>query len=405
MAEAIRLGRMTDTMEEGFMADITIKVGDVIKVGDAIAEVETDKATLPLESYFAGKVLHVQAKKGDSLKIGDLIAIVGKEGENFDSLLTASAISAQESTAVQTPSQANTPVVETPAAPAVVNEPSLQEGRVKASPLAKKLAEDKGIDIRSVKGSGEDGRIVKRDLENYTQVQPTRQFVGKESFKEVRVSQMRKAIARRLSDSFFTAPHFYLTADIHMDKAVVFRTELNEIKGQKVSFNDLVVKAVALALREHPAINASWLGETIRYNEHIHIGIAVAVEEGLVVPVVRFADGKDLSSIATESKTLAQKATSKKLLPEDMQGNTFTVSNLGMFGIEEFTAIINTPDACILSVGALRDEVAVVNGQIQAVKRMKITLGCDHRVVDGATGAKFLQAVRKNLEEPLRLVL
>ncbi|MBX2902551.1 MAG: 2-oxo acid dehydrogenase subunit E2 [Chitinophagales bacterium] len=405
MAEAIRLGRMTDTMEEGFMADITIKVGDVIKVGDAIAEVETDKATLPLESYFAGKVLHVQAKKGDSLKIGDLIAIVGKEGENFDSLLTASATPAQESTAVQTPSQANTPVVEIPAAPAVVNEPSLQEGRVKASPLAKKLAEDKGIDIRSVKGSGEDGRIVKRDLENYTQVQPTRQFVGKESFKEVRVSQMRKAIARRLSDSFFTAPHFYLTADIHMDKAVVFRTELNEIKGQKVSFNDLVVKAVALALREHPAINASWLGETIRYNEHIHIGIAVAVEEGLVVPVVRFADGKDLSSIATESKTLAQKATSKKLLPEDMQGNTFTVSNLGMFGIEEFTAIINTPDACILSVGALRDEVAVVNGQIQAVKRMKITLGCDHRVVDGATGAKFLQAVRKNLEEPLRLVL
>jgi pyruvate dehydrogenase E2 component (dihydrolipoamide acetyltransferase) len=229
--------------------------------------------------------------------------------------------------------------------------------------------------------------------------------VGKESFKEVRVSQMRKAIARRLSDSFFTAPHFYLTADIHMDKAVAFRADLNDIKGQKVSFNDLVIKAVALALREHPAVNASWLGETIRYNEHIHVGVAVAVEEGLVVPVVRFADGKDLNTIAAEAKALAQKATNKKLLPEDMQGNTFTVSNLGMFGIEEFTAIINSPDACILAVGALRDEVAFVNGQVVPVKRMKVTLGCDHRVVDGATGAKFLQSVRKNLEEPLRLVL
>jgi pyruvate dehydrogenase E2 component (dihydrolipoamide acetyltransferase) len=405
MAEAITLGRMTDTMEEGFLADITIKVGDKIKVGDSIAEVETDKATLPLESYYAGVILHVAAKKGDSLKIGDLIAIVGKEGESFENLLTAKK---EEKPAVVEEKATITAEtkVENVAPAATQHQSASADGRVKASPLAKKLAAEKGIDINSVKGSGEEGRIVKRDVENVKAggvAKPA--FVGKESAREVRVSQMRKTIAKRLSESLYTAPHFYLTVDVAMDKAVALRTELNNIAEIKVSFNDFVIKAVALSLRENPNVNTAWLGDAIRFNDHVHIGMAVAVEDGLVVPVIRFADGKTLQEIGSEARALAQKATSKKLLPEDMQGSTFTISNLGMFGIEEFTAIINSPDACILAVGAIRDEVGVVNGNIQAMKKMKVTLGCDHRVVDGATGAKFLQSVKKYLEEPLRLVL
>jgi len=417
MAEAITLGRMTDTMEEGFLADITIKVGDKIKVGDSIAEVETDKATLSLESYYAGVILHVAAKKGDSLKIGDLIAIVGKEGDLFENLLAGKKEeSVKEEKAVEVEEREVTNSEEKPieggdkkevVAPAeTLNQSASADGRVKASPLAKKLAAEKGIDISNVKGSGEEGRIVKRDVENAKVggiAKPA--FVGKESSKEVRVSQMRKTIAKRLSESFFTAPHFYLTIDLAMDKAVALRTELNNIAEVKVSFNDFVIKAVAQSLREHPNVNTAWLGDYIRFNEHVHIGMAVAVEDGLVVPVIRFADGKTLQEIGNEARALAQKTTSKKLLPEDMQGSTFTISNLGMFGIEEFTAIINSPDACILAVGAIRDEVGVVNGNIQAVKKMKVTLGCDHRAVDGATGAKFLQSVRKYLEEPLRLVL
>ncbi len=402
MAEAITLGRMTDTMEEGFLADITIKVGDKIKVGDSIAEVETDKATLPLESYYAGVILHVAAKKGDSLKIGDLIAIVGKEGESFEHLLAVK----KEEKPVVVESKQTAAAAEKVEEIIVVAQSASADGRVKASPLAKKLAAEKGIDINNVKGSGEEGRIVKRDIENAKAGGVAKSaFVGKESSREVRVSQMRKTIAKRLSESLFTAPHFYLTIDVAMDKAVALRTELNNIAEVKVSFNDFVIKAVAQSLREHPNVNTAWLGDSIRFNEHVHIGMAVAVEEGLVVPVIRFADGKTLQEIGSEARDLAQKATSKKLLPEDMQGSTFTISNLGMFGIEEFTAIINSPDACILAVGAIRDEVGVVNGNIQAVKKMKVTLGCDHRVVDGATGAKFLQSVRKYLEEPLRLVL
>ncbi len=406
MAEAIRLGRMTDTMEEGFIAEISIKVGDVIKVGDAIAEVETDKATLPLESYYAGEILHLAAKKGDSLKIGDLIAVVGKKGEAFDELLNAVQPEKPQETKVEAPSSSPAePIAETAPAQTPVAVSS-DTDRLKASPLARKLAAEKGIDIRNLKGTGEEGRIVKRDVENAKPgVAAKPAFVGKEASREVRVSQMRKAIARRLSESLFNAPHFYLTMDIGMDKAIALRTELNNIADVKVSFNDFVIKAVALALRENPNVNTSWLGESIRYNEHVHIGMAVAVDEGLVVPVIRFADGKTLQEIGNEARTLASKATSKKLLPDEMQGNTFTISNLGMFGIEEFTAIINPPDACILSVGAIRDEVAVLNGSFQAVKKMKITLGCDHRAVDGATGAKFLQSVKKHLEEPLRLVL
>ncbi len=402
MAEAIRLGRMTDTMEEGYIAELTIKVGDTIKTGDTIAEVETDKATLPLESYFAGKILHVAAKKGDSLKIGDLIAIVGKEGEDFQALLASAPVqeTKPEAEKVATKVEEKAAVVEV--APAKTD----AQGRVKASPLAKLIAKEKGINLASVHGSGEDGRIVKRDLENAnTASMPSRTIVTTESFSDLRVSQMRKTIARRLSESKNNAPHFYLTMDINMDKAMSLRADLNEVLPQKVSFNDIVLKAVASAIRKNPLINTSWLGDTIRQYEHIHIGMAVAVEEGLLVPVIKFADQKSIQDISKEAKALAEKAGTKKLLPTEMEGSTFTVSNLGMFGIEEFTAIINEPNACILAVGAIRQIPVVVNNEIKVANMMKVTLSSDHRVVDGAVGAKFLQSLKKALEAPVGLIL
>lgn len=402
MAEAIRLGRMTDTMEEGFLAELNIKVGDKIKAGDAIAEVETDKATLPLESYFNGVILHIAAKKGDTLKIGDLIAIVGKEGEDFSALITATAPTA-EAPKAEIKSEITNPKSEIKEVEIAVT----SDTRVKASPLARMIAKEKGINLSTVKGSGEDGRIVKRDLESASAgssftVTP---FVGKESYREVRVSQMRKTIAKRLSESKNGAPHFYLVMDMNMDNAVALRTQLNNVLPAKVSFNDIVIKAVAKALRQYPDVNSSWLGDTIRYNEHIHIGMAVAVEDGLLVPVIKFTDGKSIQQISVEAKSLAEKATTKKLSPQEMEGNTFTISNLGMFGIEEFTAIINPPDACILAVGAIRQEPAVVNGEVKVSNRMKVTLSCDHRVVDGATGAKFLQTLKTVLENPVSVLL
>jgi pyruvate dehydrogenase E2 component (dihydrolipoamide acetyltransferase) len=402
MAEAIRLGRMTDTMEEGYIAELTIKVGDIIKTGDTIAEVETDKATLPLESYFAGKILHVAAKKGDSLKIGDLIAIVGKEGEDFQSLLAATPAKEVKPEVEKVAAKVEEKVAVVESAPAKTED----HGRVKASPLAKLIAKEKGINLASVHGSGEDGRIVKRDLENAsTSAMPSRAIVTTESFSDLRVSQMRKTIARRLSESKNNAPHFYLTMDINMDKAMSLRADLNEVLPQKVSFNDIVLKAVASAIRKNPLINTSWLGDTIRQYEHIHIGMAVAVEEGLLVPVIKFADQKSIQDISKEAKALAEKAGTKKLLPTEMEGSTFTVSNLGMFGIEEFTAIINEPNACILAVGAIRQIPVVVNNEIKVANMMKVTLSSDHRVVDGAVGAKFLQSLKKALEAPVGLIL
>jgi pyruvate dehydrogenase E2 component (dihydrolipoamide acetyltransferase) len=397
---------MTDTMEEGFLAELNIKVGDKIKAGDAIAEVETDKATLPLESYFNGVILHIAAKKGDTLKIGDLIAIIGKEGEDFSSLLTAT-VPAAENPKVESKAEAKVEVLSPQPEIKQVETIAASDTRVKASPLARMIAKEKGINLNTVKGSGEEGRIVKRDLENASAgssftVAP---FVGKESYREVRVSQMRKTIAKRLSESKNGAPHFYLVMDMNMDNAVALRTQLNNVLSAKVSFNDIVIKAVAKALRQYPNVNSSWLGDTIRYNEHIHIGMAVAVEDGLLVPVIKFADGKSIQQISVEAKSLAEKAGNKKLSPQEMEGNTFTISNLGMFGIEEFTAIINPPDACILAVGAIRQEPAVVNGEIKVSNRMKVTLSCDHRVVDGATGAKFLQALKTILENPVSVLL
>lgn len=405
MAEAIRLGRMTDTMEEGFLAEMNLKVGDKIKSGDAIAEVETDKATITLESYYNGTILHLAAKKGDTLKINDLIAIVGKDGEDFSALLAANpeskpekeekpientvAVEKKENSQVATP----TPVSAT------------VDSRLKVSPLARSIAKEKGIDLSKVKGSGEDGRIVKKDVENTSTNTVRPAFVGVEKSTEVRVSQMRKTIARRLSESKNGAPHFYITMDIAMDNAVSLRAQLNNLLPSKVSFNDMVIKAVALALRQNLAVNCSWLGDTIQYHEHIHIGMAVAVEDGLLVPVIKFADGKHIQDISAEAKALATKATSKKLTPQEMEGNTFTISNLGMFGVEQFTAIINPPDACILAIGGIRQEPGVVDGQIKVVNKMKVTLSSDHRVVDGASGAKFLQTLKTTLENPASLLL
>ena len=411
MAEAIRLGRMTDTMEEGFIAELSVKVGDTVKTGDSIADIETDKATLPLESYYNGVVLYVAAKKGDSLKIGDLIAVVGKAGEDYSALLK-DAPAAPKTESKEVVKEA------APALTAAVSEPtvtsqqqpvaSTTDSRLKASPLAKAIAKEKGIDLHSVNGSGEDGRIVKKDLENVSAASaaaPAKVYTGTESFTDVKVSQMRKTIAKRLLQSTNENPHFYLTVDINMDKAVALRTELNTLLPAKVSFNDFVIKACALALRANPAVNTSWLGDTIRQYSHIHIGMAVAVEDGLLVPVIKFADNKSVSEISAEAKVWGEKAKTKKLLPPDMEGSTFTISNLGMFGIEEFTAIINQPNACILAVGGIRQTPAVINGEIKIANMMKVTLSSDHRVVDGAVGAKFMQTLKQLMEEPLRLFL
>ncbi len=410
MAEAIRLGRMTDTMDEGFIAELSIKVGDKVKTGDAIAEIETDKATLPLESFFNGEILHIAAKKGDTLKIGDLIAIVGKKGEDFSELLKEvkddkkeSVVETKEKTEAKiAPSTAVKPEVQK----AEIIAPANDGRRIKASPLARMIAREKGVDLSQVNGTGEDGRIVKRDLENVLSPSVAAPaFVGKENSRDVRVSQMRKTIAKRLSESKYSAPHFYLTMDVNMDNAVSLRGQLNNLLPTKISFNDIVLKATAQAIRQSPEVNCSWLGDVIRYHDHIHIGMAVAVEEGLLVLVIKFADGKSIQQISDEAKSLAQKVSTKKIQPQEMEGNTFTISNLGMFGIEAFTAIINPPDACILAVGAIRQELAMADNQVKPVNKMKLTLSCDHRAVDGAKGAKFLQTLKNILENPVSLLL
>jgi pyruvate dehydrogenase E2 component (dihydrolipoamide acetyltransferase) len=404
MAEAIRLGRMTDTMDEGFLAEFSLKVGDSLKAGDTIAEVETDKATLPLESYYNGKILYVAAKKGDTLKIGDLIAIVGKEGEDFQHLIAnptpiADAKSEPKPESKEAPKQD-----EVKAAPMAV---AASNGRVKASPLAKLIAKEKGVDLATISGSGEDGRIVKRDLEQLSSSSRAtfNSNTAKESYTDSRVSSMRKTIARRLSESKNNAPHFYLTITVNMDKTIQFRKDLNEALSAKISFNDIVLKAVALSLRKNPGANTSWLGDTIRQYNHIHLGMAVAVDEGLVVPVIKFADLKSLTEISSEAKVLAKKATEKKLLPPEMEGSTFTISNLGMFGIDNFTAIINEPNACILAVGAIKQEPIVVNEKVEVGNIMKLTLSSDHRVVDGAVGAKLLQSLKQYLESPILMLI
>lgn len=412
MAVAIKLPRMSDTMEEGTIVSWFVKVGDTVKSSEMIADVETDKATMELENFEKGEVLHLNVAEGETVPVETVIAIIGKKGEDFQHLLTAD--SAETSAETPQETEAPAPVAEIPAEAPVASETQVAasvpsstntDGRIFVSPLAKKMAEEKGISLSEVNGSGDNGRIVKKDIENFKpSTQPT-VAVGVESYEDLPVTQMRKTIAKRLAESKFTAPHFYLTKEIKMDAVMDARKRMNEFSESKISVNDLVVKATALALKKHPNINSSWLGDKIRKNHHVHIGVAVAVEDGLLVPVVRFADSKSLSQIGSEVKDLAGKAKNKELQPKDWEGNTFTISNLGMFGIDEFTAIVNPPDACILAVGGSKETVIVENGEMKPGHVMKVTLSCDHRVVDGVTGAKFLQTFQELLEEPVRLLV
>lgn len=411
MAERLNLPRMSDTMEEGVIANILIKVGDVVKPGTVVAEVETDKATMDFESFQSGEVLYVAAKSGDSVPVNGLLAILGKKGEDFQSLLseTPPATSPAKKEVME---EAKPAVVAEIAAP-VLQTISTSDQRIKASPLAKSIAKEKGINLSNLSGSGEDGRIVKKDVESYNGGSSSNTSsnllknlpIGQESFEEIPLSQMRKVIAKRLAESMYSAPHFYLTIEVNMDHAKQAREQLNTISPVKISFNDLVIKACALALKKHPYVNASWLGDKIRINHHVNIGMAVAVPDGLVVPVIRSADMLSLSQIAASSKSYAEKAKNKQILPDDMKGNTFSISNLGMMGIEEFTAIINSPDACILAVGAMKEIAGVKNGQIVPTSVMKMTLSCDHRVVDGAVGSAFLADVKKYLENPVNMLV
>ncbi|HRF34004.1 MAG TPA: pyruvate dehydrogenase complex dihydrolipoamide acetyltransferase [Cyclobacteriaceae bacterium] len=414
-AEVVLMPKMSDTMNEGVIAAWHKKVGDSVKSGELLAEVETDKATMEYESYNTGTLLYIGAKEKEAIAVNGVLAIIGEKNADWQTLLKAHQAKGTGTTKTPTPTTSESkPAEQTP----VSSSNGSTNGRLKASPLAKKMAKDLGFDISKIQGTGEGGRVTRHDVEAYKpsgspaktdSAKPAPvvlpQVVGKESFEEVAVSQMRKTIARRLSESKFTAPHFYVTMEINMDRAVEARKSINEISPVKISFNDMVLKATAAALRQHPDINSSWLGDKIRKNHHIHIGVAVAVKDGLLVPVIRFADNKSLSHIATEVKDLAQRAHDKKLQPADWEGSTFTISNLGMFGVEEFTAIINTPDACILAVGGIKETAIVKNGQLAVGSVMKVTLSCDHRVVDGASGAAFLKTLKGLLEDPVRILI
>ena len=421
MEEVVLMPRLSDTMTEGVIAGWHKKIGDTVKKGEVLADIETDKATMELESYKDGILLYQGAKAGEKILVNELLCIIGKEGLDVNAIVAAVKGGAKASTPAAT-SATPAPTTNAPAAAPVAassNAAVVNEGRIFASPLAKKIAQEKGIDLKYVKGTGENGRITRSDLENYTPGSAAATtsassstsvsapaFVpsGTVSFVDTPVSQMRKVIAKRLSESLFTAPHFYLTMKINMDAAIKARTLLNENATTKISFNDMIVKATALSLKQHPKVNSSWMGDFIRENHHVNIGIAVAVDEGLLVPVLRFADGLSLSQISGTVKEFAKKAKDKKLQPADWEGSTFTISNLGMFGIDQFTAIINPPDACILAVGGIAQEPVVKNGQIVPGNVMNVTLSCDHRVVDGATGAAFLQTLKSLLEEPLRML-
>lgn len=424
MAEIVYMPKLSDTMTEGVVAEWLKKVGDKVNSGEVLAEIETDKATMEFESFFDGTLLHIGVEKGKVAPVNAVLAIIGEEGEDVQKILAEAEKSAPEEQEKEAPKAEAAPAETAAPAPAPVTQktvtaeskpapvqPSVADanGRVFASPLAKKMANDRGIDLSNVIGTGESGRIVKRDIEHYTPYvgggTRSKAHVGVETYSEETVSQMRKTIAKRLAESKFTAPHFYLTLDIDMDNAIALRTSMNALEEVKVSFNDMVIKACALALREHPTVNSSWLGDVIRRNQHIHIGVAVAVDEGLLVPVVRFADGKALTDIGAEVKVFASKAKEKKLQPSDWEGNTFTISNLGMFGIEEFTAIINPPDSCIMAVGGIKEVPVVKNGQVVPGNVMRVTLSCDHRVVDGASGAAFLNTFKKYMENPVALIL
>lgn len=415
MAEIVRMPRLSDTMTEGTVAKWHKKVGDTISEGDLLAEIETDKATMEFESFQEGVLLHIGVEEAATAPVDCILAVLGEEGEDVTAVIEAESSSAAEEAPEETAPEPVKEVVEAPKAapaPAPVAAPSptpapaavshVPAAKVKASPLARKLAEEKGINLSLISGTGEGGRVIKRDVDNY-QGGVVRSGLTEERFSEVPVSQMRKTIARRLSESKFTAPHFYLSISVDMDNAITSRKAINAMGGPKISFNDIIVKATAMSLREHPVINSSWRGDAIRTNEHVNVGVAVAVEDGLLVPVVRYTDTKTLAEISTEVKGFAQAAKDKKLQPADWEGSTFTISNLGMFGIDEFTAIINTPDACILAVGGIQQVPVVKDGQVVPGNVMKLTLSCDHRVVDGASGASFLQSLKAYIENPITM--
>ena len=409
----VTMPRLSDTMEEGTVASWLKQVGDVIEEGDILAEIETDKATMEFESFNEGTLLFVGLLEGDSAKVDDLLAIIGPAGTDV------SAVAANFSTTAPASEEAapkvTAPVVKetviTEAAPVAVPVPNTT-GRLHISPLARKMADDKGIALNQLVGSGENGRIIKRDVENFTPSEvissvSTAKFVptGQEDSEEIKNSQMRKTIAKRLGESKFTAPHYYLNVEFDMDNAMAFRAQYNTVPDTKISFNDIIVKACALALREHPQVNSQWFADRMKLNHHVHVGVAVAVEDGLVVPVVRFANEQSLPQIGAAVRDFAGRARNKKLTPQEMDGSTFTVSNLGMFGIESFTSIINQPNSAILSVGAIVQKPVVKNSQIVVGNTIKLTLACDHRTVDGATGAQFLQTLKGYIENPVTMLV
>ena len=418
--EIINMPRLSDTMEEGTVAKWFKKVGDQINEGDILAEIETDKATMEFESFYQGELLHIGLEEGKSAPVDSLLAIIGKSGTDIKKLIsslgienpyTADKVLEPESIENKDKPEHDLPIFEQESKPQLIENKVNSNGRIIASPLAKKLAEEKGINLNSVKGSGEFGRIIKRDIDNFkleiygSSLSKPSLSLGKESITKIANSQMRKTIAKRLSTSKFSAPHYYLGVEFDMDNTISFRNQFNSLPETKISFNDIIIKACALSLKHHPEVNAKWEDDQITQHHHVHIGVAVAVEDGLLVPVVKFADQQKLPQIGTTVKDFALRAREKKLKPEEMDGSTFTISNLGMFGIQEFTSIINQPNGAILSVGGIVKKPIVKDDKIIVGNTLKLTLACDHRVVDGATGAKFLQTLKDYIENPLKMVL
>ena len=406
MAEVINMPRLSDTMEEGTLAKWFKKVGDTVKEGEILAEIETDKATMEFESFYDGVLLHIGIDEGSTAPVDSIIAIIGSKGEDISKIINN-----------------DTPVVKEEPTPVVKEEPipvvkeevkadstiSISNDRILISPLAKKLANEKGIDISAVKGSGDNGRIIKRDIDsfkpsNYSQFTQPRPHL-KESSYETQNSTMRKAIAKRLADSKFSAPHYYLNIELEMDNIISFRKQFIQTQNIKISFNDIIAKAVSLSLAKHPKVNSRWYDDKIIYNEHVHLGVAVAVDDGLIVPVVKFSNSKDLPQINSEIKDFAERAKNKKLTPSEIEGSTFTISNLGMFGIESFTSIINQPNSAILSIGAIVQKPIVKNNEVVVGNTMKLTLACDHRTVDGATGSLFLKTLKEYIENPVSILI
>ena len=414
MAEVINMPRLSDTMEEGTLAKWFKKVGDTVKEGEILAEIETDKATMEFESFYDGVLLHIGIDEGSTAPVDSIIAIIGSKGEDISKIINNDTPALKEE---PTPvvKEEPTPVVKEEPTPVVKEEVkadstiSISNDRILISPLAKKLANEKGIDISAIKGSGDNGRIIKRDIDsfkpsNYSQFTQPRPHL-KESSYETQNSSMRKAIAKRLADSKFSAPHYYLNIELEMDNIISFRKQFIQTQNIKISFNDIIAKAVSLSLAKHPKVNSRWYDDKIIYNEHVHLGVAVAVDDGLIVPVVKFSNSKDLPQINSEIKDFAERAKNKKLTPSEIEGSTFTISNLGMFGIESFTSIINQPNSAILSIGAIVQKPIVKNNEVVVGNTMKLTLACDHRTVDGATGSLFLKTLKEYIENPVSILI